>query len=75
MVDSAKLQRKLLDALRGSSLHLQLPNRQWNELELREAASMVQDYVNRRDSVIESEDALRDWLDRYRFSTATQQGG
>jgi hypothetical protein len=39
----------------------------WTELELREAAFVVQDYVNRNDSVIESDDPFRGWLEEYLF--------
>lgn len=67
MKSPAKMQQKLLSLLRNTPVHLQLPDRQWNEIELSEAASIVRDYVNWRPDVIESEDPLREWLDEYRF--------
>jgi len=42
-------------------------NAPWTELELREAASVVQYYVNQNDSVVESDDPFREWLDEFRF--------
>lgn len=67
MKSPAKMQQKLLSLLRNTPVHLQLPDRQWNEIELREAAFIVRDFVNRSDSVIESEDPLREWVEEYMF--------
>jgi hypothetical protein len=39
----------------------------WSELELKEAAWVVQDYVNARKDVIESDDPFREWLDEVKF--------
>jgi len=49
-------------------------NAPWTELELREAAFVVQDYVNRNDSVIESDDPFREWLEKYMFFDAERKG-
>jgi hypothetical protein len=49
-------------------LHV-FPNlgRPWNDLELKEIAWVVQDHVNQNNSVIESDDPLREWLEEYKF--------
>jgi hypothetical protein len=46
----------------------------WNDLELKEVAWSVQDFVNQNDSVIEC-DPLKDWLEEYRFYRADRKGG
>jgi hypothetical protein len=46
----------------------------WNDLELKEVAWIVQDFVNQNDSVIEC-DPLKDWLEEYRFYRADRKGG
>jgi len=48
-------------------------NAPWTELELREAAFVVRDYVDSRPDVVESDDALREWLDEYRFWVADRK--
>lgn len=71
MKSPAKLQKKLLQLLKGTpALHV-MPNPAiaWNDLELKEVAWIVQDFVNQNDSVIEC-DPLREWLDEYRFFIA-----
>ena len=68
MKSPQKLQEKLISLSKGTKLHLQLPeNRAWNELELKAAGFVVQEFVNARPDVIESDDALREWLDEFRF--------
>jgi hypothetical protein len=62
-----KLQQKLVPLLRNSRLHIQFPyDRPWTDLELRDIASVVEDYVNRDPEVINSS-PLKDWIDEYRF--------
>jgi hypothetical protein len=64
----AKLQQKLLQVLRGTpALHV-MPNPEapWNDLDFKEVAFIVQDFVNNNPEVIEC-DPLREWLDEYRF--------
>jgi len=46
----------------------------WTEMELREAAFVVRDYVNRNDSVIESDDPFREWLEEYMFFDVERKG-
>ena len=76
MKDPVKLQQKLVGLLKSApKLQLNLPmNAPWTELELREAAFVVQDYVNRNDSVIESDDPFREWLEKYMFFDAERKG-
>jgi hypothetical protein len=65
--DPKKLQEKLVALLRNSKLHIQFPyDRPWTDLELKDIASVVQDYVNRDPEVINSS-PLKDWIDEYRF--------
>jgi hypothetical protein len=45
------------------------PSRPWDDLEFREVAWIVQDFVNQNDAVIEC-DPLKDWLEEYRFFRA-----
>lgn len=62
-----KLQQKLVSLLRNTHLHIQFPyDRPWTDLELKDIASVVQDYVNRDPEVINSS-PLKDWIDEYRF--------
>jgi hypothetical protein len=64
-----KLQEKLVQVLKGvPKLHV-FPNldRPWNDLELKEVAWIVQDHIVQNDSVIESDDPLREWLEEYKF--------
>jgi hypothetical protein len=68
--DPKKLQEKLVALLRQSKLHIQFPyNRSWTDLELREIAWMVEDYVNRDPDVINC-DPLKDWVEEYKFYRA-----
>jgi hypothetical protein len=71
MKSPTKLQQKLLKLLKGTpALHVMPnPNAPWNDLELKEVAWIVQDFVNGNTDVIEC-DPLRDWLDEYRFAQA-----
>ena len=67
MKDPQKLQKKLVELLRNSRLHIQFPfDRPWTDLELRDIAGVVEDYVNRDPEVINS-NPLYDWLDEWRF--------
>ena len=69
MKSPRKLQEKLVQVLKGvPKLHV-FPNleRPWNDLELKEIAWVVQDHVNQNNSVIESDDPLREWLEEYKF--------
>ena len=68
MKSPAKLQQKLLQLLKGTpALHV-MPNPElpWNDLDFKEVAFIVQDFVNQNPDVIEC-DPLREWLDEYRF--------
>jgi hypothetical protein len=42
------------------------PELPWNDLDFKEVAWIVQDFVNGNESVIEY-DPLKDWLEEYRF--------
>jgi hypothetical protein len=65
-----KLQEKLVALLRNSKLHIQFPyNRPWTNLELREIAWVVEDYVNRDPDVINC-DPMKDWIEEYKFFRA-----
>jgi hypothetical protein len=65
--DPRKLQDKLVALLRNSRLHIQFPyDRPWTDLELRDIAGVVEDYVN-RDSEVVNSNPLHDWLDECRF--------
>ncbi len=67
MKDPKKLQEKLVPLLRNTHLHIQFPyDRPWTDLELRDIAGVVEDYVNRDSEVINSS-PLKDWIDEYRF--------
>lgn len=46
----------------------------WDDQDLDAMAWMVQDYVNRNDDVIEDVNAVKDWLDEYRFFKADGKG-
>lgn len=65
-----KLQEKLQHILaKQSKLRLLIPAHPWDDIEMKQAASVVQDYVDSRSDVIESE-PLKDWLEEYRFYRA-----
>ncbi len=76
MKSPQKLQEKLLVLLKGTpALHVMPnPNAPWNDLELKEVAWIVQDFVNANLDVVES-DPLKDWLEEYRFYCADRKGG
>jgi len=70
----AKLQEKLLQLLKGTpALHV-MPNPElpWNDLDFKEVAWIVQDFVNNNESVIEC-DPLKDWLEEYKFFVADRK--
>jgi len=70
MKDTRKLQQKLVELLRNSHLHVQFPfDRPWNDLELKEVAWIVGDYVNQSPDVVNC-NPLHDWLDECRFHLA-----
>ena len=71
MKDPSKLQAKLVQLLKHTPALRVLPNHEqpWNEIEMREVAWVVQDFVNQNDSVIEC-DPLKDWLEEYKFYRA-----
>lgn len=76
MKSPAKLQQKLLQVLRGTpALHV-MPNPEtpWNDLDLKEVAFIVQDFVNGNPEVIEC-DPLKDWLEEYTFFKADHRDG
>lgn len=71
MKSPQKLQEKLLSLLKGvPALHV-MPNPKlpWGELELREVAHIVKNFVDQNPDVIEC-DPLKDWLEEYRFFEA-----
>ncbi len=71
MKDPSKLQAKLLQLLKGTpALHVMpSPELPWNDLDFKEVAWIVQDFVNGNESVIEY-DPLKDWLEEYKFYRA-----
>jgi hypothetical protein len=65
--DPRKLQEKLVSLLKGSQLKVGFNlSRPLNDLELREIAWVVEDFVARNADSHECE-LLADWLDSYRF--------
>ena len=69
MKSPARLQAKLLQLLRGTpALHV-MPNPElpWNDLDFKEVAWIVQDFVNNNSEVIEGS-PLQEWLEEYRFA-------
>ena len=71
MKDPSKLQAKLVQLLKHTPALRVLPHYEhpWDDLEFREVAWIVQDFVDRNDSVIEY-DPLKDWLEEYKFFRA-----
>ena len=76
MKSPMKLQEKLVQLLRGTPALNVLPSHQlpWNDLELKEVAWVVQDFVNQSSDVTNS-DPLKDWLEEYRFFLADRKDG
>ena len=67
MKDPLKLQQKLVSLLKRSQLKIGFNlSRPLNDLELREIAWVVEDFVVRNADSHECE-SLADWLDSYRF--------
>jgi hypothetical protein len=69
-----KLQKKLLQVLKGTpALHV-MPNPElpWNDLDLKEVAWIVKDFVNQNPEVIEG-DELQEWLEEYVFFIADRK--
>ena len=67
MKDPLKLQQKLVSLLKRSQLKIGFNlSRPLNDLELREIAWVVEDFVARNADSHECE-SLADWLDSYRF--------
>ena len=67
MKDPKKLQEKLVSLLKKSQLKIGFNlSRPLNDLELREIAWVVEDFVARNADSHECE-SLADWLDSYRF--------
>lgn len=72
MKSPAKLQEKLVRLLKNVPAQNILTHHEqpWDDLELGEVAWVVQDFVDRNNSVIDSDDPLREWLDEYKFYRA-----
>ncbi len=69
-----KLQKKLLQLLKGTpALHV-MPNPElpWNDLDFKEVAWIVKDFVNQNPEVIEG-DELQEWLEEYSFFIADRK--
>jgi hypothetical protein len=74
MKSPARLQKKLLQLLKGTpALHV-MPNPElpWNDLDFKEVAWIVKDFVNQNPEVIEG-DELQEWLEEYTFFTADRK--
>ena len=71
MKDPTKLQRKLEAILMGTpALNIMPPSvGHWTNEELAEVASIVQNFVNQSNEVIEG-DPLKDWVEEYKFFAA-----
>jgi len=75
MKDPTKLQEKLVSLLKKSKLKVGFSlSRPLNDLEFREIAWVVQDYVARNTDSHECE-MLTDWLDSYQFYAKGSKGG
>ena len=74
MKSPAKLQEKLLQLLKGTpALHVMpSPSLPWNDLDFKEVAWIVQDFVNNNSEVIEC-DPLKEWLEEYVFFIADRK--
>jgi hypothetical protein len=66
MKSSEKLKEKLRYLLRGYSGVKVRSSWPWNDLEFREIAWVVQDYVNNSGEVV-NEDPLHEWVEEYNF--------
>jgi hypothetical protein len=68
--DPRKLQAKLLHVLKSAPALKVLPNPTvpWSDLDFKEVAWIVQDFVNQNTEVIEC-DPLREWLEEYKFAS------
>lgn len=74
MKDPTKLQQKLKSLLSKSKLHIGFDfDKPWDDLILKEVAWVVQDHVNHSSDVVEDNNGLRDWLDEYRFFSASRK--
>lgn len=49
-------------------------SKDYTNLQLKEIAWVVEDFVNQNPEVIEDDDQLKDWLDRYRFFSSSSKG-
>lgn len=76
MKSPAKLQQKLLSLLKGTPALCIMPNPEapWNDLDFREIAWIVQDFVNQNPDVT-NYDPLKDWLEEYKFFRADTRPG
>ena len=70
MKDPVKLQQKLRSLLKGNRhLHLQVSEAPWTDQELKDAAWVIEGFVNASHDVVEG-DPLKDWLEEYKFYRA-----
>jgi hypothetical protein len=68
-----KLQEKLRSALKGCrGLNIQVSEKPWDEGELKDAAWIVDAYLQSQDCVLDGDDPLRTWLEEYSFYSAAQ---
>ena len=75
MKSPLKLQEKLRILLKvNHDLRLRVPILPMTDRELRDAAWVVEAYLQSKDDVINS-DPLKEWLEEYRFFLADQKGG
>ena len=74
MKNPQKLQEKLVQLLKGTPALRVFPNHEhpWDDLELKEVAWIVQDFVNQNNSVVEC-DPLKDWIEEYKFFVADKK--
>ncbi len=72
MKDPRKLQQKLKPLLAKSKLRIGFDiDKPWDDLVFKEVAWVVQDHANRNPEVVEDDNDLRDWLDEYKFYSAS----
>lgn len=70
MKSPVKLQEKLRALLKGNRhIHLRISASPWTDRELKDAAWVVEGFVNSNPEVIECE-PLKDWVEEYKFYLA-----
>jgi hypothetical protein len=69
------LKTKLRNLLLATPNQNIFPQEPWNDEDLQDAARIIQDFVNLDQGVIDDSNPWKEWLDRWKFYEASQQGG